>query len=167
MPDTGLALLLLVGLSFSLSHGFALLANRLTPRQILVRLLLDALVLALAFLLASSLDMVLLAGLASRPVPPSAFLACMDGVLRPGLGYVLVAAPYLGLPLAVGLWSLLHFATVQRLHTCFALPWPEALALATPGFLMALLLVLVLFRQSWQSSYRKLAGELESVRQVR
>ena len=44
-------LLLLVGLSFSLSHAFSLLANRLTPRQILVRLLLDALVLALVILL--------------------------------------------------------------------------------------------------------------------
>jgi hypothetical protein len=167
MPDAGLALLLLVALSFSLSHAFALLANRLTPRQILVRLLLDALVLALAFLLASSLDMVLLASLASRPVPPSAFLACMDGVLQPALAYALTAAPYLGVPLAVGLWSLVHFATLQRLHHCFALPWPEALALATPGFLVALGLVLLLFRQSWQSSYRKLAGELESAREVR
>ncbi len=153
-------LLLLVGLSFSLSHGFALLANRLTPRQILVRLLLDALVLALAFLLASGVDMVLLAALATPPVRPSAFLAQMDGVLLPGLAYALVAAPYIGTPLAVLLWGWMHLGTIQRLHHGFGLPWLQALLLATPGFLVALALVVLLFRQSWQRSYRRLAGEV-------
>ena len=160
VAESGLGLLLLVGLSFSLSHVFALLANRLSPRQILVRLLLDALVLALAFLLASGVDMVLLAALATPPVRPSAFLAGMDGVLVPGLAYVLVAAPYLGGPLAVLLWALLHLGTVQRLHDGFGLPWSQALGLATPGFLVALALVALLFRQSWQRSYRMLAGEV-------
>jgi hypothetical protein len=161
---TGLALLLLVGISFSLSHAFALLANRLTPRQILVRLLLDALVLALAFLLACGVDMVLLAALATPSVRPSAFLAAMDGVLAPGLAYGLVAAPYIGAPLAVILWALIHLGTVQRLHQVFGLPWLQALTLSTPGFLVALALVALLFRQSWQSSYRMLAGEVEAGR---
>jgi hypothetical protein len=155
-------LLLLVGLSFSLSHAFALLANRLTPRQILVRLLLDALVLALAFLLASGVDMVLLAALATPPVRPSAFLAGMDRVLLPGLAYGLVAAPYIGAPLAVVLWALLHLGTVHRLHHLFGLPWLQALTLATPGFLVALALVILLFRQSWQRSYLRLAEEVEA-----
>lgn len=155
-------MLLLVGLSFSLSHVFALLANRLTPRQILVRLLLDALVLALAFLLASAVDMVLLAALATPPVRPSAFLAQMDGVLLPGLAYGLVAAPYIGTPLAVVLWGLVHLGTLQRLHQGFGLPWLQALTLATPGFLVALALVVLLFRQSWQRSYRRLAGAMEA-----
>lgn len=155
-------LLLLVGLSFSLSHVFALLANRLTPRQILVRLLLDALVLALAFLLASGVDMVLLAALATPPVRPSAFLAQMDGVLLPGLAYALVAAPYIGRLLAVLLWGLLHLGTIQRLHQSFGLPWLQALLLSTPGFLVALALVLLVFRQSWQRSYRRLADEVNA-----
>ena len=45
---TGLVLVVLVGFSFSLSHVFSLLANRLKPRQILVHVLLDSLVLAAA-----------------------------------------------------------------------------------------------------------------------
>ena len=51
--DLGLGLLLVVGLSMSLSHIFALFANRLSTRQILWRVLLDALVLAVAILLSS------------------------------------------------------------------------------------------------------------------
>ena len=44
--DAGLGLVALVGLSMSLSHLFALVANRLTPRQVVSQLILDALVLA-------------------------------------------------------------------------------------------------------------------------
>ena len=43
--DGGFEILLLVGLSMSLAHLFALVANKLTPRQIVFQLLLDALVL--------------------------------------------------------------------------------------------------------------------------
>ena len=55
---TGLVLVVLVGFSFSLSHVFSLLANRLKPRQILFHVLLDSLVLAAA-LLSLSLSIVL------------------------------------------------------------------------------------------------------------
>ena len=155
--DGGVELLLVVGLSVSLSHGFALLANRLTPRQILVRLLLDGLVLALALLLASVIDMLLLVLLAERPVHPSAFVNDMGAALIPGLFYGLVAAPYISDLIALVLWFLLHLNVVTLLHMQFALPWGMALALATPGFLLALGLVALLFRQSWQASYRQLA----------
>ena len=43
--DTGVGLLIGVGLSMSASHLFALLANRLSPRQILMHMVVDALVL--------------------------------------------------------------------------------------------------------------------------
>ena len=161
--DVGVGVLLLVGLSMSLSHAFALLANRLTPRQIAVRLVLDSLVLTLAFLLASVIDMLLLAGVAERPVHPSAFLDAMGPALIPGLFYVLVAAPYISDLIAVSLWFLVHLNVVALLHGHFDLPWGQALLLATPGFLLALALVALLFRQSWQASYRQLACQLQRV----
>lgn len=159
--DAGVALVLLVGLSMAVSHAFALLANRLTPRQIAVRLLLDALVLALALLLASLVDMLLLAAVAARPVHPTAFLNGMGVALIPGLFYGLVAAPYIADLLAVGLWFLVHLNVVTLLHLRFSLPWGEALLLATPGYLLAMVLVALLFRQGWQGSYRQLASQLE------
>ncbi|MFM8606005.1 MAG: hypothetical protein ACKOBY_10885 [Cyanobium sp.] len=159
--DAGVVLVLLVGLSMSLSHAFALLANRLTPRQIAVRLVLDGLVLALAFLLASAIDMALLASLAGREVHPTAFLTAMGAALIPGLFYGLVAAPYIADLIALSLWFLVHLNVVTLLHLRFALPWAEALVLATPGFLVAVVLVALLFRQSWQSSYRQLASQLD------
>jgi hypothetical protein len=60
------------------------------------------------------------------------------------------------------LWALLHLGTVHRLHHLFGLPWLQALTLATPGFLVALALVILLFRQSWQRSYLRLAEEVEA-----
>ena len=154
-------LVLLVGLSLSLSHGFALLANRLTPRQIAVRLLLDGLVLTLAFLLASVIDMLLLASVAGRSIHPSAFLNEMGPALSPGLFFALVAAPYIADLIALILWFLVHLNVVTLLHTRFDLPWAEALLLATPGFLVAIVLVALLFRQGWQSSYRQLTDQLD------
>lgn len=158
--DAGVGLVLLVGLSMSLSHAFALLANRLTPRQIAIRLLLDGLVLALAFLLASAVDMLLLASVGARQVHASDFLDGMGAALIPGLFYGLVAAPYIADLLAIGLWFLVHLNVVTLLHLRFALLWGEALLLSTPGFLLALVLVALLFRQSWQVSYRQLASQL-------
>jgi len=158
--DAGVGLVLLVGLSMSLSHAFALLANRLTPRQIAIRLLLDGLVLALAFLLASAVDMLLLASVGARQVHASVFLDGMGAALIPGLFYGLVAAPYIADLLAIGLWFLVHLNVVTLLHLRFALPWGEALLLSTPGYLLALVLVALLFRQSWQVSYRQLASQL-------
>lgn len=158
--DAGVGLVLLVGLSMSLSHAFALLANRLTPRQIAIRLLLDGLVLAFAFLLASAVDMLLLASVGARQVHASDFLDGMGAALIPGLFYGLVAAPYIADLLAIGLWFLVHLNVVTLLHLRFALPWGEALLLSTPGYLLALVLVALLFRQSWQVSYRQLASQL-------
>ncbi|MEY2643613.1 MAG: hypothetical protein RLZZ611_262 [Cyanobacteriota bacterium] len=159
----GVELVLLVGLSTSLSHAFALLANRLTPRQIAVRLVLDALVLALAFLLASTIDLILLAVVTEHPVSPGDFLNGMGVALMPGLLYGLVAAPYIADLVALTLWFLVHLNVVTMLHLRFALPWPEALLLPTPGLVIALGLVALLFRQSWQESYRQLAGQLERI----
>lgn len=161
--DRGVGLLLLVGLSFSLSHAFALLANRLSPRQILLRLLLDGLVLALAFLIAGGIDMLLLALLVDRPVHPTAFVDAMGAALLPGLFYGLVAAPYISDLIAVAIWFLVHFNLVTLLHVRFELAWTQALLLSSPGFLIALALVALLFRQSWQASYRRLAGTVDGL----
>ena len=86
--DLGLGLLLVVGISMSLSHVFGLLANRLGARQILWRLLIDALVLASAFLLSSSIDMVLLNLYGSNPVHPSAFVDGIASCWLPACFYV-------------------------------------------------------------------------------
>jgi hypothetical protein len=158
--DVGLGLLLLVGLSMSLSHVFALLANRLTARQILVHLLLDGLMLSLAFLLCCSTDMVLLSLFAASRVHPSDFLNGVAVCLLPAALYVFVAAPYVSDLIALVIWVLVHLNVVSYLHVRFDLPLAQALELATPGFVLALLLVWILFRQSWRNSYVKLASQL-------
>jgi hypothetical protein len=158
--DLGLGLLLVVGISVSLSHVFGLLANRLGARQILWRLLIDALVLASAFLLTSSIDMVLLNLYGSNPVHPSAFVDGIASCLLPACFYVCVAAPYIGETIGLVIWVLTHLNVVTFVHVRFDLPWDQALVLTTPGYLLALLLVALLFRQSWQRGYAMLASEL-------
>lgn len=158
--DLGLGLLLVVGISMSLSHVFGLLANRLGGRQILWRLLIDALVLASAFLLTSSIDMVLLNLYGSNPVHPSAFVDGIASCLLPACFYVCVAAPYIGETIGLVLWVLIHLNVVTFVHVRFDLPWDQALVLTTPGYLLALVLVALLFRQSWQRGYAMLASEL-------
>lgn len=159
--DVGIGLVLLVGLSMSASHLFALLANRLTPRQIAIQLVLDGLVLSVALLLAALVNMLMLAGFADAAVRPSELVDRLGAALIPGLLYVLVAAPYISDLIAVTIWFLIHLNVVTLLHARFALPYGEALLLATPGFVLALLLVSALFHQSWQAGYRRLASELE------
>lgn len=158
--DLGLGLLLLVGLSMSLSHVFALLANRLSVRQILLRLLLDALMLAVAFLLCTSIDMVLLNLYATTPVQPTQFIDGIATCLLPACFYVAVAAPYVGESIGLGIWWLMHLNVVTFLHVRFELPWNQALLLSSPGYLFAVLLVWLLFRQSWRRGYVMLASEL-------
>jgi hypothetical protein len=158
--DFGLGLLFVVGLSMSLSHVFALFANRLSSRQILCRLLLDAVVLALAFLLSSSIDMVLLRLYASNPVHPSDLVNGMATCLLPACFYVCVAAPYIGETIGFVIWVLMHLNVVTFVHVRFALPWDQSLLLCTPGYVLAVVVVALLFRQGWQRSYAMLASEL-------
>lgn len=160
--DVGLGLLFLVGLSMSLSHVFALLANRLNARQILTHLLLDGLMLSVAFLLSSTIDMVLLATYASAPVHPSAFINSIATCLLPAVLYLLVAAPYVGELIGLVIWVLLHLNVLSLLHVRFGLPYGEALSLASPGYLVAVVLVGLLFRQSWRAGYSTLASQLPS-----
>jgi len=156
--DLGLGLLLVVGISMSLSHVFGLFANRLGAREILWRLLIDALVLASALLLSSSIDMVLLNLYGSNPVHPSAFVDGIASCLLPACFYVCVAAPYIGETIGLVLWVLIHLNVVTFVHVRFDLPWDQALVLTTPGYLLALVLVALLFRQSWQRGYAMLAS---------
>lgn len=158
--DFGLGLLFVVGLSMSLSHVFALFANRLSSRQILCRLLLDAVVLALAFLLSSSIDMVLLRLYASNPVHPSDLVNGMATCLLPACFYVCVAAPYIGETIGFVIWVLMHLNVVTFVHVRFALSWDQSLLLCTPGYVLAVVVVALLFRQGWQRSYAMLASEL-------
>ena len=158
--DLGLGLLLVVGISMSLSHVFGLFANRLGAREILWRLLIDALVLASALLLSSSIDMVLLNLYGSNPVHPSAFVDGIASCWLPACFYVCVAAPYIGETIGLVLWVLVHLNVITFVHVRFDLPWDQALVLTTPGYLLALVLVALLFRQSWQRGYAMLASEL-------
>lgn len=158
--DLGLGLLLVVGASMALSHVFALLANRLSRRQILIHLLLDGLILSVALLLALAIDMVLLKGLASKPVAPGALLAGVAPCLVPDTLYVLAAAPYVGQLIAAVLWALVHLNVVAFVHTRFAISPGEALLLCSPGYGLAAALIWLRFRQSWQASYAILASHL-------
>ncbi len=158
--DIGLGLLLLVGLSMSLSHVFSLLANRLNRRQIIIHLILDALILSVAFLLSSTIDMVLLATSASAHIHPSAFVNGVAVCLLPAVFYLFVAAPYVGETIGFVIWVLMHLNVVTLLHARFDLPYGQALLLATPGYAVAVVLVWLLFRQSWQAGYSTLASQL-------
>ena len=163
--DVGLGIVILVGLSMAFSHLFALLANRLTPRQIAIQLLLDGLVLAVALLLASLVNMIMLGTFAHAQITPTALIDRMGPALLPGLLYVLVAAPYISDLIALTIWFLIHLNVVTLLHAHFGISYGTALLLATPGYSVALLLVIVLFHQSWQAGYRRLASELETLPQ--
>ena len=159
--DVGIGLVLLVGLSMSISHLFALLANRLTPRQIAIQLLLDGLILSVALLLATLVNMVMLAAFSGATIRPSELIDHLGAALIPGLFYALVAAPYISDLIALAIWFLIHLNVVTLLHARFGLPYGQALLLASPGFCLALLLVFALFQQSWQAGYRRLASELQ------
>ncbi len=158
--DLGLGLLLLVCLSISLAHIFALLANRLSVRQILLQWILDALVLSLAFVLCYLSDMVLLSLYASRPVHPALFMNGAGACLIPALAYIFVAAPYIGDLIATVIWAFVHLNVITFLHARFGLGYGEALLLTTPGFVLALVLVWIEFRQIWRTAYSKLASEV-------
>lgn len=158
--NLGLGLLLLVGASIALSHVFALLANRLNRRQILLHLLLDGLILSVAYLLALACDMLLLKLFASRPVAPEDVLQGVAPCLLPATLYVLAAAPYVGQLIAGAIWVLVHLNVVAFVHARFQLPPSEALLLCSPGYGLATALVWFRFRQSWQASYTVLASHL-------
>lgn len=158
--DVGLAVLVAVGASIALSHIFALLANRLNGREILLHLLLDGLILSVAFLLSSAVSMLLLRLFASSPVPPSDYLNGVAPCLLPAMLYVLTAAPYVGELLALVIWVVVHLNVLVFLHVRFALPYGEALLLASPGYGLALTLVWLLFQRSWRASYASLASHL-------
>ena len=49
---------------------------------------------------------------------------------------------------------------VTFVHVRFGLPWDQSLLLCTPGYVFAVVLVALLFRQGWQRSYAMLASEL-------
>lgn len=158
--DVGMGVLLAVGASMALSHGFALLANRLDGRAILVQLLLDALILSVALLLCLSLDMLLLRLWASRAMAPSDLLNGIAPCLLPATLYVLAAAPYVGDLIAVVLWVWMHLNVVAFVHAHFLLSPAEALLLCSPGYVLATALVWFRFRQRWQASYNTLANHL-------
>lgn len=54
----------------------------------------------------------------------------------------------------------MHLNVITLLHVRFALPYGEALLLATPGYVVAIFLVWLLFRQGWQAGYSTLASHL-------
>ena len=157
---TGLKLTIVVGFSFSLAHVFSLMANRLRPRQILVHVLLDSLVLGAALLIGNFLNLLMIALLADQVIRPDVFFNATAGALTPGLFYVLVAAPYISDLIAITIWVLIHLNLVTLVHLRFALPYEQVLLITTPGYLVALLMVALVFRQSWRRSYCRLATEL-------
>lgn len=159
--DVGLGLVVLVGLSMSIAHLFALVANRLTPRQIATQLVLDGLVLSVALLLACLISILMLGAFSGITVHPGDLLDQLGAALIPGLFYGLVAAPYISDLIAVTIWFLIQLNIVTLLHARFALPYTEALLVSTPGSVVTLLLVLAIFHQSWQGAYRRLASELD------
>jgi len=158
--DTGIGLLVGVGISMSASHLFALLANRLTPRQIAIHLVVDGLGLSLALtlgILSHSLMLLMLQG-----VPPQPILLAnrMSAAFWPGLFYVLVAAPYVSDLIAVTLLGWMHLNVLLLLEARYGVPLHQGLLISAPGFALALVLIALLFAQRWRASYNTLAREV-------
>ena len=160
--DTGLGLVIGVGISMSASHLFSLLANRLSPRQIAVQLLVDALVLSLALTLGILCHSLMLMVLEGIPLQPITFANRMCAALWPGLLYVLVAAPYVSDVIAIVLLAWIHLNVMVLLQAVYGLSLQAGLLVALPGFVVALLLVGLLFAQRWRRSYDTLACEVAS-----
>ena len=158
--DTGVGLLIGVGLSMSASHLFSLLANRLSPAQILMHMLVDGLVLSLAFLLGILCHSLMLMLLEGVPLQPITFANRIGAALWPGLFYVLAAAPYVSDLIAVSLLAWIHLNVLLLLQAVYGIPLLTGLVVATPGFVVALLLVGLLFAQRWRASYDMLAREV-------
>ncbi len=158
--DTGVGLLVAVGLSMSASHLFSLLANRLTPRQIFFHMMVDALVLSLALLLCLICHCLMLAVLEGIPLHPISFGNRMAIALWPGLFYVLVAAPYVSDLIAVALLASIHLNMMLLVNAMYGIPLLHAFVICLPGYVIALLLVGALFAQRWRSSYDTLAKEV-------
>ena len=157
----GLGLTIAVGFSFSLAHVFSLMANRLRPRQILVHVILDSLVLGAALLIGSFLNLLMIALLAGQVLEPHVFFNAIGGALAPGLFYVLVAAPYISDLIAIVIWFLVHLNVVTLVHLRFGLPYEQVLLITAPGYILTLVMVGLVFRQSWRRSYLRLASALQ------
>ncbi|WP_236629560.1 hypothetical protein [Synechococcus sp. BS55D] len=158
--DAGIGLLVAVGISMSASHLFALLANRLSPRQIAFHMLIDALVLSLALtlgILCHSLMLLLIEGVPPQPIT---LANRMLAALWPGLFYVLVAAPYVSDLISVSLLGWMHLNVLLLLQARYGVPLTEGLLVSAPGFSLALVLIALLFAQRWRASYNTLAKEV-------
>jgi len=160
--EAGLGLLLGVGFSMSASHFFSLLANRLKPIQIAVHLAVDAFGLGLAFLLGIFCDSLILAMIESVPLDPVTFANQMTVALWPGLFYVLVGAPYISDLIAVTIFAWIHLNCLLLLRAVYAVPLAKGLVVTSPGFVLALIVIALLFAQRWRSSYAELVREVPS-----
>lgn len=158
--DTGIGLLIGVGISMSASHLFSLLANRLTPRQIALHLVVDALVLSLAMTLGILCHSWMLMLVQHVPPQPITLANRMGVALWPGLFYVLVAAPYVSDLIAVTLLAWIHLNVLVLLQANYGIPFHQGLVIALPGFVLALTLIAVVFAQRWRASYNTLAREV-------
>ena len=63
---------------------------------------------------------------------------------------------------SVSIWVLIHLNVVTLVHLRFGLPYAEVLPLVTPGYVVALVLIALLFRSSWRRSYDRLASEFKA-----
>jgi hypothetical protein len=161
--DVGVGLLVGVGASMSASHLFALLANRLRPRQILLHMVVDALVLSLAFLIGIISHSLMLTLVAGVPLQPITFGNRMGVALWPGLFYVLVAAPYISDLIAVTLLAWVHLNVLVLLQAVYGVPLEKGLIISLPGYVLSLILIGLLFAQRWRASYNTLAREVASL----
>ena len=134
--------------------------NRVVLRVRLVRG--GVLDLAAALLIASFINMVLIALHTQLLVEPKQFFNAIGGALAPGLFYVLVAAPYVSDLIAITIWVLIHLNVITLVHLRFGLPYAEVVPLVTPGYVVALVLIALLFRSSWRRSYDRLASEFRA-----
>jgi len=84
----------------------------------------------------------------------------VGAAMWPGLFYVLAAAPYVSDLIALTLLSWIHLNVMLLLQAVYDIPLETSLVVALPGFVLALLLVGLLFAQRWRTSYEMLAQEV-------
>ena len=97
------------------------------------------------------------------PLQPITFANHMGVAMWPGLFYVLAAAPYVSDVIAVTLLAWIHLNVLLLLQAVYDIPLQSSLVVALPGFVLALLLVGLLFAQRWRTSYDMLAREVSAL----
>ncbi|MCP9849386.1 hypothetical protein [Cyanobium sp. Morenito 9A2] len=142
-------LCLLIGLSVASAHGFALASHRFGLRRILVFLLLDAAIIAIALALTRLYLLVTLTTQFHQDLFSQDFLSIAFMGRLPLLLFFATATPYLGDAIAIGLITWEHLRLLNHLIAGLGLPPLPVILFTFPPMALFLSVVVLLQRYRW------------------